>query len=76
METQFCTARPGEPVEQVLTRLRSYRCRSMPVISDHRLDGLLTLDTLGEFMMIAAALHRSIPSPSDAARLFGADSAP
>jgi Zn-dependent protease/CBS domain-containing protein len=73
METQFCTARPQEPVEQVLSRLRSFRCRSMPVISDHRLDGLLTLDTLGEFMMIAAALHRAVPSPPDAGRLSGAD---
>lgn len=57
METTFRTADPKEPVEFALTRLQECRCHSLPVISDHRLDGVLTLDNVGEFMMIEAALR-------------------
>jgi CBS domain-containing protein len=57
METTFRTAEPTEPVEQVLTRLQESHCHALPVVSDHRLDGVLTLDNVGEFMMIETALR-------------------
>jgi CBS-domain-containing membrane protein len=57
METTFRTAEPAEPVERVLTRLQECQCHTLPVVSDHRLDGLLTLDNVGEFMMIETALR-------------------
>jgi len=57
METTFRTADPGEPVERVLTRLQESRCHALPVVSDHRLNGVLTLDNVGEFMMIETALR-------------------
>ena len=57
METVFRTAEPGEPVEHALTRLQECRCHTLPVVSDHRLDGVLTLDNVGEFMMIETALR-------------------
>lgn len=57
METTFRTAVAGEPVERALARLQECRCHTLPVVSDHRLDGVLTLENLGEFMMIETALH-------------------
>jgi Zn-dependent protease/CBS domain-containing protein len=57
MERTFRTADPTEPVEDALVRLRGSDCRTLPVISDHRLQGLLTLDNVGEFVMIDAALR-------------------
>jgi len=59
METMFRVAAPTEPVEQALARLRDARCHTLPVVSDHRLDGVLTLDNVGEFMMIETALRAS-----------------
>jgi Zn-dependent protease len=57
METTFRTADPREPVEQALAKLQECRCHTLAVVSDHRLDGVLTLDNVGEFMMIEAALR-------------------
>jgi Zn-dependent protease/predicted transcriptional regulator len=57
METTFRTAEPAEPVEGVLTRLQECHCHTLPVVSGHRLDGVLTLDNVGEFMMIETALR-------------------
>ena len=58
MERAFGTATPNEPVESALTRLRESRHASLPVISDHRLAGLLTVENVGEFILIDAALRR------------------
>jgi Zn-dependent protease/CBS domain-containing protein len=57
METGFRTADPGEPVEQALAALRECRCHSLPVIANQRLAGVLTLDNVGEYVMIDAALR-------------------
>jgi CBS domain-containing protein len=57
METTFRTADPREPVEQALAKLQECRCHTLAVVSDHRLDGVLTLDNVGEFMMIETALR-------------------
>ena len=55
MERAFRTAAPSEPVEDALIRLRDSHCRTLPVVSDHRLEGVLTLDNVGEFVMINSA---------------------
>jgi CBS domain-containing protein len=57
METTFRTAEPGEPVERALTPLRECRCQALPVIADRRLVGVLTLENVGEYVMIGAALR-------------------
>lgn len=57
METTFRTAGPRESVEHALARLQECRCRTLPIVSDQRLDGLLTLDNVTEFIMIETALH-------------------
>jgi Zn-dependent protease len=57
MERVFRTAAPREFVEDALARLRGTDCRTLPVISDNRLQGVLTLDNVGEFVRIDAALR-------------------
>jgi Zn-dependent protease len=57
METTFRTAEAGEPLENALARLQECRCHTLPVVADHRLEGVLTLENLGEFMMIETALR-------------------
>jgi len=57
METAFRTVEPTEPMDRALRRLQESRCHSLPVVSDHRLDGVLTLDNVGEFVMIETALR-------------------
>lgn len=45
-----------EGLHQALTRLRAARCSSLPVLSDGALIGLLTLENVGELLMIGSAL--------------------
>jgi CBS domain-containing protein len=59
METSFRTARPDELADEAVARLRECRCHALPVLSDERLCGVLTLDNVGEFVMIEAALRSS-----------------
>lgn len=57
MHRDFQIADPGEPVESALARLRSCGCQSLPVVRGRELLGLLTLENVGEYMMIQAAMH-------------------
>jgi Zn-dependent protease/CBS domain-containing protein len=57
MRRDFMTADPDEPIEQALARLRTCGCNALPVVRDRQLLGLLTLDNVGEYMMIQAALR-------------------
>lgn len=64
METAFRTVEPKEPMELALRRLQECRCHTLPVVSDHRLDGVLTLENVGEFVMIDAALRSAAAGQS------------
>ncbi|MGH7521907.1 MAG: site-2 protease family protein [Gemmatimonadales bacterium] len=57
METTFRTADPREPVEQALARMQECRCHTLPVLSQRGLEGVLTADNVGEFVMIETALR-------------------
>lgn len=59
MDRSFRSATPDEPLEEAVARLRESPCHAMPVMSDGQLRGVLTLDGVGEFVAIAAALRRS-----------------
>lgn len=59
MERSFKTAQPREPVERAMARLHECKCHTLPVLSDGHLEGVLTLDNIGEYLMIDAALHGS-----------------
>jgi len=56
MNRDFQQASPDESADDVLTRLKSCGCHSMPVIQHGRLLGVLTMDNVGEYVMVQAAL--------------------
>ncbi len=59
MQRNFAEAEVGEMVETVLGRLQEDDCRVLPVVSDGNLVGLLSLDNLGEYLMVQNARGRS-----------------
>lgn len=58
MSRDFLVADPAEPVEAALVRLRSCGCQSLPVVLGRRVLGVLTLENVGEYLMIKAALRK------------------
>lgn len=57
MDREFQQASPWEQADDVLTRLKACGCHSMPVIRDGQLLGVLTMDNVGEYVMVQAALR-------------------
>lgn len=57
METRFVATHPSEMAEAAFIRLQHSHCRSMPVLRDGKLLGMVTAEIVGEFLMIQAALH-------------------
>lgn len=64
MDRTFRSAEPAEPLERAVARLSETRCHTMPVVSDGRLRGVLTLDNVGEYVAITAALRAASQSPT------------
>ena len=58
MEREFQTAEPGEMLETVLQRLALARIKIMPVIENGKMIGLVSMENLGEYLMVQNALHR------------------
>ncbi len=56
MQRQFEVVDAAEMLENVLPRLQACACHSMPVVRGDELVGLLTMDNIGEFMLIQSAL--------------------
>ncbi len=59
MERSFETANPLEMLESIVPRLQACRCHSIPVVRDNQLVGIMTMDNLGEFVMIQSALREA-----------------
>lgn len=57
MDTKFIATHPSEMAEAAFIRLQHSDCRSMPVLRDGKLLGIVTSENVGEFLMIQAALH-------------------
>jgi Zn-dependent protease len=57
MQRQFEVADPFEMLESVFARLQACDCRSLPVVRGGQLVGIVTMDNVGEFLMIQAALR-------------------
>jgi len=57
MHRQFETAEPGEMLDNVFSRLQAGGCRSLPVVREGHLVGIMTMKNLGEFLTIRALLH-------------------
>jgi CBS domain-containing protein len=58
MQREFETAEPNEMLEAALNRLSAAPTRVMPVVDDGKLAGLVTLENLGEYLVIQNALQR------------------
>jgi Zn-dependent protease/CBS domain-containing protein len=57
MQRDFRVSAPDEPVEEALARLRSCNCQALPVVRGRELLGVLTLENVGEYMMVQSALR-------------------
>lgn len=66
MRREFLVTEPVEMLGIALQRLRACDCHTMPVIHKGRMVGLITMDNLGEYLLIEAALQerRRSPGPS------------
>lgn len=56
MQSEFEVVDAGDMLENVLQRLINCSCHSVPVMKNGELVGLLTMDNVGEFMLIQSAL--------------------
>lgn len=56
MKSQFETAEPSEMLEGAFRRLQGCECHSLPVLRSGQLVGILTMENIGEFLMIQSAL--------------------
>lgn len=59
MQQQFQVAESSEMLETVFQRLQTCECHTLPVLHKQQLVGLVTMDNVGEFLMIQAALHNA-----------------
>jgi CBS-domain-containing membrane protein len=57
MQRQFETADPNEMLGTVFPRLNASRCHSLPLVRNGQLAGIVTMDNVGEFLMVQAALR-------------------
>lgn len=64
MRSDFVVAAPAEMLDVVFRRLAESECHTMPVLSDGQLLGLVTMDNLGEYLLIQAALKENDPHAS------------
>jgi CBS domain-containing protein len=62
MDRSFETADPMEMLEGAFGRLQTCNCRAVPVVRNGSVVGMLTMDNIGEFMMVQSAL-KTMPAP-------------
>ena len=56
MQREFQVADSSDMLEAAMERLQACACHTLPVVHDGRLVGLVTMDNIGEFVLIHAAL--------------------
>jgi Mg/Co/Ni transporter MgtE len=59
MNREFAAVDSHDMLESALAVLHDCKCRSLPVVHDGQLVGMLTTDNVGEFLMIQSALRRA-----------------
>lgn len=57
MDRAFAVTDPNEELEDAFARLRSCRCRTLPVVRGRELVGVLTAENVGEFMLVQSAMR-------------------
>lgn len=63
MMKDFEKVESSEMLQSAMTRLQNCDCRTMPVVKQGNLIGLLNMENIGEFMMIHSALEKASKSP-------------
>jgi CBS domain-containing protein len=59
MQQEFVTTHPREMLQTAFARLQDGHCRTLPVVENGRLVGLLTTDNLAEVLMFQEALREA-----------------
>ncbi len=59
MDKSFVTADANEMLEIVSERLQDCGCHTVPIFDNEQLVGLVTMENIGEFLMIQSAIKRS-----------------
>jgi Zn-dependent protease len=54
--------RATDPLERAFETIGQGQCSSLPVMEDGRLVGLLTLENIGELVMVNTALRKAVPA--------------
>jgi CBS domain-containing protein len=62
MRRECLTAEASEMLEPLLARLQGHDCHTLPVTEHGVLIGLVTMDNVGEFLMIQTAQRKSVPA--------------
>ena len=55
------TTEPGAPLDEVFQRMNELSCSTVPVVEGGQLVGLLTLENVGELIMVSSALQSRTP---------------
>jgi len=63
MRRDFVTAHPSEPVETAFVRLQPGQCATLPVVHAGHLVGVVTAESLNEYLAITGALRERVPPP-------------
>jgi len=64
MRREIVNVAPGEMADVAFSRLGQCKCRSLPVVQNGRLVGIVTAENVGEFLMIQSALRGSRRPPT------------
>jgi Zn-dependent protease len=56
--------RPTDLLEKALETMRQGQCATVPVLNDGQLVGLLTLENIGELVMVSSAIRKTTPEPA------------
>ncbi len=59
MECKFESAHTSDMLEEVSRKLQERECHTLPVLADGQLVGLITMENIGEFLMIRTALEKA-----------------
>jgi CBS domain-containing protein len=60
-DEDFFTTEPGAPLDEVFFQMNAQDCSTVPVVDADQLVGLLTLENVGELIMVSSALKSRAP---------------
>ena len=65
MDCDFDSVDTNAMLEAVSRKLQTRECHTIPVLQNKRLVGLVTMENIGEFLMVRSALEKSGRKPGD-----------